>query len=81
MEFQDELKRLRANKGITQTKLGEAIHVSRSAVAKWEAGLGLPSEESVLALCVYFEVTREQLFPNRETEALLVIATQATLSP
>lgn len=72
MEFQDELKRLRALKGVTQAELGKAIHVSRSAVAKWEAGLGVPSEDSTLALCEYFSVTKETLFPNREAEPLLV---------
>ena len=72
MEFKDKLKNLRAEKGVTQTTLGEEIHVSRSAIAKWEAGLGLPSEDSMLALCVYFGVDRAELFNDRRTEELLV---------
>lgn len=72
MEFKDRLKKLRKDKGITQEALGAAIHVSRSAIAKWEAGLGIPSEDSIVALCEYFSVAREDLFPNIQTEELLV---------
>ena len=39
MEFCDKLKELRAEKGISQTKLAADIHISRSAVAKWENGI------------------------------------------
>ena len=45
MEFSEKLKELRMQKGISQTKLAEDIHISRSAVAKWENGLGLPNDE------------------------------------
>ena len=72
MELKDRLKKLRKDKGITQESLGAAIHVSRSAIAKWEAGLGIPSEDSIVALCAYFSVAREDLFPNIQTEELLV---------
>ena len=39
MEFCDKLKELRTEKGISQTKLAADIHISRSAVAKWENGV------------------------------------------
>lgn len=38
MEFKDKLKKLRTEKGISQQALADAIHISRSAVAKWENG-------------------------------------------
>ena len=47
MEFSEKLKELRQQKGVSQTKLAADIHISRSAVAKWENGLGLPSEDSL----------------------------------
>lgn len=34
MEFKDKLKQLRNEKGISQQVLADAIHISRSAVAK-----------------------------------------------
>jgi transcriptional regulator with XRE-family HTH domain len=46
-EFGQVLRELRKEKGITQETLGNIIHVSRSAIAKYENGLGLPSEEVI----------------------------------
>ena len=54
MEFKDKLKRLRAERGISQQALANAIFVSRSAVAKWENGLGLPSADSCEALSFFY---------------------------
>ena len=59
MNFSDKLKELRQEKGISQAKLAEEIFVSRSAVAKWENGLGIPNEESLQLLAEYFEVTED----------------------
>lgn len=72
MLFQDTLKELRKNKGISQYDLAEALNISRSVVAKWETGLTLPNEENVSLLMKYFNVTREELFKNEETETVIV---------
>lgn len=62
MAFKDTLKELRQEKKLTQDNLASMIHVSRSAIAKWEAGLGLPQEESIELLCQVFNKTKEELF-------------------
>lgn len=54
----DKIKTLRTAKKITQQKLADDIFVSRSAIAKWENGLGLPSEVNLASLCEYFGVDR-----------------------
>ena len=36
------IRSLRENKGMTQEKLADAIHVSTKAVSKWETGKGFP---------------------------------------
>ena len=71
-EFSETLKELRKEKGITQETLGSIIHVSRSAIAKYENGLGLPSEEIIKSICDYFEVSREYLFPKDDVEKIIV---------
>lgn len=71
MELKDRLKRLRLEKGVTQQELADAVFVSRSAVAKWENGLGLPSKVSYEALLIYFGITAEE-FPMHETERVTV---------
>lgn len=50
MSFAEKLKELRQETSISQAKLAEEIFVSKSAVAKWENGLGLPNEESLKLL-------------------------------
>ena len=72
MEFSEKLKELRSEKGISQAKLATDIHISRSAVAKWENGLGLPSDESLKMLAEYFGVTISELLPDKSNEEILV---------
>ena len=45
MDFKDKLKKLRIENGLSQEALAEAVHISRSAIAKYENGNGNPSEE------------------------------------
>lgn len=72
MEFCDKLKELRAEKGVSQTKLAADIHISRSAVAKWENGLGLPNDESLKLLSEYFGVSIDELLPDKPTAETIV---------
>lgn len=72
MEFSEKLKELRLQKGVSQAKLASEIHISRSAVAKWENGLGLPNEESLGLLAEYFEVDVADFFTDKENEQKLV---------
>lgn len=38
MEIGERLQQLRKEKGISQEKLAEQLHVTRQAVSKWETG-------------------------------------------
>ncbi len=72
MEFSTKLRELRQEKGISQAKLAADIHISRSAVAKWENGLGLPNDESLKLLAHYFGVRIDELITNKTNEEILV---------
>lgn len=72
MEFSEKLKELRSEKGISQAKLAADIHISRSAVAKWENGLGLPNDESLKLLAEYFCVSVDTLLADKDNEAVVV---------
>lgn len=72
MEFSEKMKELRLRKGVSQAKLASEIHISRSAVAKWENGLGLPNEESLKLLAEYFEIDIAEFIPDKEKEQKLV---------
>ena len=71
MELKEKLKKLRTEKGMTQTQLAEAIFVSRSTVAKWENGLGLPNPEAMKLLEEYFGVTKDEI-ATTEPETVIV---------
>lgn len=71
MEFKDKLKKLRTERGISQQTLADAIYVSRSAVAKWENGLGLPRGETFEALKEYFGVSGEGFFTEEPEEVIV----------
>lgn len=72
MEFKDKLKVLRQGRHISQQQLADTIFVSRSAVAKWENGLGIPSESSYNALLDFFGIVSEELPLNNEVEEISV---------
>ena len=72
MEFSEKLRQLRNEKGISQTKLAADIHISRSAVAKWENGLGLPNDDSLKLLADYFGISIDDLIPNKSNEEIFV---------
>lgn len=71
MEFKDNLKQLRKERGMTQAQLAEKLFVSRSTVAKWENGLGLPNPESMTALHDLFGITSEDI-STEEPECVIV---------
>ena len=60
--FKDRLKELRDKAGISQYELANKLYVSRSAVAKWENGSGIPSDINLEAICKYFNVPIEKYF-------------------
>lgn len=71
MEFKDNLKQLRTQQGLTQAQLAEKLFVSRSTVAKWENGLGLPNPESMAAIQELFSITAQEI-ATKEPETVIV---------
>ena len=61
----------RKKKNYTQCSLAEKLFVSRSTVAKWENGLGLPNPESMTALHGLFGITSEDI-STEEPECVIV---------
>lgn len=65
MDFKDVLKRLRCEANISQEALAKDLHISRSAIAKYEAGLGTPSKEVSKALADYFHIDESELLIDK----------------
>ena len=73
--FQDNLKTLRKNKGITQEELASRMNVVRQTVSKWEKGQSVPDSEMLVRLAEIFEVPVSQLLggpiePDAQPDAL-----------
>lgn len=76
MQIGKKIRDLRVSRKLTQQALAEALFVSRSTVAKWENGLGAPSEVNLEALCRFFEV-EASYFEEPVTQEELVQVNQA----
>ena len=79
MDFKDKLKNLRTKAGLSQEALADIIHVSRSAIAKYENGGGKPSKEILRVIANYFKVDISYLEDDekkdiKRTKVGLVIA-------
>ena len=62
MEVGNQIKALRAQRGITQETLATALGVSPQAVSKWENQAAAPDIQLLPAISTYFGVTIDQLF-------------------
>lgn len=70
MEFKDKLRNLRTEAGLSQENLADAVHVSRSAIAKYENGGGKPSEETLKLIAYYFKVDISYLNDDEEIKKI-----------
>ncbi len=67
-KFSDRFKKLRKDKGITQAKLAELLHLTDKAISKWESGEGNPDIGSLPAIAAIFEVSVDYLLTGKRTE-------------
>lgn len=61
MQFSEKLLLLRKEKGMSQEKLAEIIHVSRQAISKWELGTATPDTDNLVRISKYFQVPVEYM--------------------
>jgi putative transcriptional regulator len=59
--FNDNLKKLRKQNGLTQEELAERLHVVRQTVSKWEKGLSVPDADYLIRLAEIFEISVSEL--------------------
>lgn len=70
MEFHEKLQELRKKRGLTQEELAQDLHVSRTAISKWESGRGYPSIDSLKDISNYFSVTIDDLLSGEKILSL-----------
>jgi putative transcriptional regulator len=55
--FNENLKNLRKQKGLSQEELAERLHVVRQTVSKWEKGLSVPDADLLIQIAEIFETS------------------------
>lgn len=61
LNMSEKLKELRKQKGVSQRKVAEAIGVTLSAYSNYEQGIREPSNQILINLCKYFDVSADYL--------------------
>ena len=61
MNIAEKIKTARNRVGMSQQELADQLHVSRSAIAKWESDKGLPDIENLKAIAKLFGMTLDEL--------------------
>lgn len=65
--FGRRLKDLRTQKHMTQSDIGDYLHVSKVSVSGYENGTREPDQESSIKLANLFDVTLDYLYGRNET--------------
>jgi transcriptional regulator with XRE-family HTH domain len=69
-EFNKKLQQLRKENGLTQEQLSEKLHISRTAVSKWESGRGFPNIEALKNISRIFSVPVDDLLSDSELSSI-----------
>lgn len=64
----ENIRRLRADKGITQEELADLLYVSFQTVSKWERNISYPDVEIIPAIANFFGVTIDELMGNSKVK-------------
>lgn len=65
------IKKLREDNNMSQRELGSKLYVGKSAVSKWERGMGYPDISSLSLLSKTFNVSIDYLLNSKEIEEYL----------
>lgn len=60
----EKIRKLRADAGMSQEQLAEALCVSRQAITRWETSAGTPDIDNMKALARFFGISLDELLEN-----------------
>lgn len=69
----EKITKCRKEKSLTQTKLAEALGVTRQAVSRWESDLAFPETDNLLKMCKLFGVSSDWLLKYDESQSNEVV--------
>lgn len=68
MKFEENLRELRKQHGMSQEELADHLQVSRQSISKWENGSAMPELDKLLQLCELFQCTLDDLLKGEIRE-------------
>ena len=74
MILQEKMKELREQAGLTQEQEAEKLNVSRSAIARWETGKGIPDISNLIAISELFNISLDELIKGDSKVEKKIIA-------
>lgn len=77
----NKLRLLRNQKGLSQQKLANLLHVSQQSVYKYENGLAEPDIRTLRQLSELFDVSIDYLVENTEDPRKMNVFVETELSP
>lgn len=80
MTFGEKLKEARKQAGLSQEQLAEKIGISRSTVAKWETGMGLPDIDNLKIISDLLDVSVDYLLDSGEAIEQSIIKESVDIS-
>lgn len=60
------LQHLRLEKGYSQKKVAEKLFVTRQLVSKCERGISLPSNELLVSLCKFYNISANEILAGEK---------------
>ena len=70
VEFGPVLRRLRQEKGLNQSQLGEMVGLSKAVISKYENSQSYPAYDMLIRLAYTFKVSTDYLLGVEKTKAL-----------
>ena len=71
VEFGEQLRRAREEKGLTQQSLAEKLYVTRQSVSRWECGDRYPDLLTTKKISEILEVSLDDLLSGKEMEKVV----------
>lgn len=68
--FPENLRKLRRDRYLSQTELGDAVGVSQLTISAWERGRNRPDIDMIRTLAKFFGVTVDDLIGQKKEEVI-----------
>ena len=67
MTIGEKIKHIRKQLGLSQAQFAQQIHISRSAIAKWENNNGLPDIDNIKMIAQTFSISLDSLIGDEQS--------------